>query len=151
MWGAQLILTLYEVRRGGEGLEELKKKDFDVIEDRIYDFKYIRKVESEKEKNHKEGSNSSCHGVIPFLDLAEGFNPGEYMEFYMSLVPDNSTKTNVEGGYLFQTPNHPILNFKIHDAGTPLYEPNKKVGKNMIYAATAVCCGWKAKADQSLC
>ena len=101
MWGAQLILTLYEVRRGGEGLEELKKKDFDVIEDRIYDFKYIRKVESEKEKNHKEGSNSSCHGVIPFLDLAEGFNPGEYMEFYMSLVPDNLTKTNVEGGYLF--------------------------------------------------
>ena len=140
MWGAQLILTLYEVRRGGEGLEELKKKDFNIIEDRIYDFKYIRKMEAEKEKNHKEGSNSACHGVIPYLDLAEGFNPGQFMEFYMSLVPDKSTKTNVEGGFLFQTPRRGSLKFKLHDAGTLLYEPNKKVGRNMVYGMLPQLC-----------
>ena len=40
--GVQFILTLYEVRRGKEGLELLKKKDFIIFEDSVFDFKYIR-------------------------------------------------------------------------------------------------------------
>ena len=74
-WGAQFVLTLWEVRRGGENLENLKKKDFSVIEDNIFDFKYVRKTQSEKEKNQQEGSNSTCHGVIPFINLTDLFNP----------------------------------------------------------------------------
>ena len=40
--GVQFILTLFEVRRGKEGLEFLKKKDFVIFEDSVFDFKYIR-------------------------------------------------------------------------------------------------------------
>ena len=40
--GVQLILTLFEVRRGKEGLEFLKKNDFVIFEDSVFDFKYIR-------------------------------------------------------------------------------------------------------------
>ena len=41
-YGAQFILTLYEVRRGQEGLEELRKEDFTIFEDAVYEFEYIR-------------------------------------------------------------------------------------------------------------
>ena len=41
-YGAQFILTLYEVRRGKEGLELLKNSDFVTFEDSVFDFKYIR-------------------------------------------------------------------------------------------------------------
>ena len=40
--GAQMILTLYEVRRSKEGLEFLKKKDLQVMEDDVWQFKYMR-------------------------------------------------------------------------------------------------------------
>ena len=40
--GVQFILTLFEARRGKEGLEFLKKKDFVIFEDSVFDFKYIR-------------------------------------------------------------------------------------------------------------
>ena len=40
--GVQFILTLFEVRRGKEGLEFLKKKDFVIFEDSVFAFKYIR-------------------------------------------------------------------------------------------------------------
>lgn len=41
-YGALFILTLYEVRRGREGLELLRKADFTIFEDAVFDFKYIR-------------------------------------------------------------------------------------------------------------
>ena len=41
-YGAQFILTLYEVRRGKEELELLKSSDFVTFEDSVFDFKYIR-------------------------------------------------------------------------------------------------------------
>ena len=125
-WGAELVLEMYEVRRGGENMENLKKKYFQIIEDNIYDFKYIRKVVSEKEKNAAGGSNSACHGVIPFLDMSSGYNPGEYMEFYMSLLPDESTKEGLEGGFLFPKPRQPSRKFNMQDPDQKMYEPNQK-------------------------
>ena len=35
---------MYEVRRGAENLNKVKKKDFHLIDDRVYDFKYWKKV-----------------------------------------------------------------------------------------------------------
>ena len=43
-FGMQFILTLYEVRRGRENLDQLRRNDFEIIEDKIYNFKYIRLV-----------------------------------------------------------------------------------------------------------
>ena len=48
--------------------------------DEQFEFNYIRKVVSEAEKNQQGGSNSRCHGVIPFLHLAAGFNPGAFFQ-----------------------------------------------------------------------
>ena len=41
-YGAQFVLTLYDVRRGKEGLENLKKDDLVEIEDDLYEFRYFR-------------------------------------------------------------------------------------------------------------
>ena len=41
-YGMQFILTLYEVRRGRENLDQLRKSDFETREDDVYNFKYIR-------------------------------------------------------------------------------------------------------------
>lgn len=59
------------------------------------------------------------------MDISDGFNPGEYFEFYMSFLP--------EGGYLFPKPRAASLKFKIHDAEEKtLFEANRKVGKNLV-------------------
>ena len=41
-YGAQLVLTLFDVRRGKEGLEILRKEDLVEIEDDLYEFRYFR-------------------------------------------------------------------------------------------------------------
>ena len=41
---------------------------------------------------------------------------------------------------MFQTPRRESCKFKVHDAGTLLYEPNKKVGRNMIYGMLSQLC-----------
>ena len=43
-WGAELILMMYEVRRGVENLDVLEATQFKVFEDDLYDFKYIRSI-----------------------------------------------------------------------------------------------------------
>ena len=82
-----VILVMFEVRRGNEGMEFLEVKHFKVFEDSVWDFKYMRKVVSEVEKNNQLGSNSQCHGVIPdmLMDmLIDGvLNPLSYMQTYL--------------------------------------------------------------------
>ena len=41
-YGAQFVLTLFDVRRGKEGLEILRKEDLVEIEDDLYEFRYFR-------------------------------------------------------------------------------------------------------------
>ena len=43
-WGAELILMMYEVRRGVENLDVLEATHFKVFDDDLYDFKYIRSI-----------------------------------------------------------------------------------------------------------
>ena len=147
-WGAELCLEMYEIRRGGENLEILKKKDFKIIEDNIFTFKYIRKVVSEKEKNAPEGSNSSCHGVIPYIDMTPSFNPAQFVAFYMSWLPDESTKEGVDGGLMFPRPRKVSSKFKIHDPQEmKLFEPNMKgiewvLGSNPVLISTHFDFSW---------
>ena len=35
---------MYEVRHGAENLNEVKKKDFHLVDDKVYEFKYGKKV-----------------------------------------------------------------------------------------------------------
>ena len=150
-WLAMKQLVLFEVRRGAENMNELKKEDFVIYEDPIKKFKYINHIKSERDKNHPDGTNSAMYGVIPFLDFASNYNPGEIFSFYMQFLPDKATKEGCKGGFLFPKPRIPSQKFDPHDPNEMcLYEPNQRgdltlfhlliirtqiflVGKNYIY------------------
>ena len=126
-WIAMKQLILFECRRGAENMDQLKKKDFEVYDDKVKKFKYVRHATSEKDKNHPEGTNSAVYGCIPFMDFAANFNPGEIFAFYLQLLPDEATKEGSEGGYLFPRPRLPSKKFNPHDPNAScLYEPNQK-------------------------
>lgn len=138
--GAMQQLILFEVRRGGEGIHELKKKDFIIVKDKLKDFDYIKHCKTEKDKNHQEGTNSSIYGCIPFMDFADNFNPGELFSFYMQFVPDDSTKPGIEGGFLFPKPRQISSKFDPHDPEENVfYEPNMKGTKGYILGCIFYC------------
>ena len=56
----------------------------------MFDFKYIKKYKSEKDKNHQTGTNIACSGVILYVNIEDEsfcFNPGSYFEFYLKCLP----------------------------------------------------------------
>ena len=149
-WIAMLELILFECRRGGENIHELKKVDFVIFKDLLKKFDYIKHVKTEKDKNHAEGTNSSIYGCIPFMDFADNFNPGEIFSFYMNFLPDDSTKPGIEGGFLFPRPKMKSSKFNPHNPDEMcLYEANQRgllflygillidmlisVGRNQVY------------------
>ena len=125
-WGAMFVLNMFEVRRGKEGLEFLEVGHFHEFEDEIWDFKYIRKIVSEAEKNNPLGSNTLCHGVIPDIQLPSGFNPFSYFKTYLSLLPTQPHR-QYQKCFLFPM-GRPMQSkkFNLHDPAQPLYEQNKK-------------------------
>ena len=127
-WGAAMVLNFYEVRRGSENLDELKASSFKVFEDDNYHFKYIKKTVSESDKNHPQGTNVRCNGVIPYMVIDGYFNPGEFFNFYLSFLPSQSSKDGSEGGWLFPRPRKQgqgLLNIHEKDEKR-LYEQNMK-------------------------
>lgn len=48
---------MFEIRRGVEKIHELLVSDFERVWDPIYKFECWRKKLSEKDKNHKKGTN----------------------------------------------------------------------------------------------
>ena len=127
-WGAVLVLVFYEVCRGKENLDELKAATIKVFEDDNFVFKYVKKVFSETDKNHPGGTNVRCNGVIPFLELDGGWNPGAFFEFYLKFLSLEASKQNMEGGWLFPRPRkHSLNTLNIHKEGQmALFEPNMK-------------------------
>ena len=99
-----------------------------MFEDDCYEFKYIRQIVSEQDKNHRDGTNVRCNGVIPVMTIYGSFNPGEYLEFYMSFLPLEATKINSEGGWLFpRARKHGVGAYNIHNPKEmKLFEPNMK-------------------------
>ena len=124
--GAHFIHNLFEVRRGGENSRQLRKTDFSIIEDPVKKFKYVKHVRSEKDKNHKTGTQSSLHGSIPFIDFPL-MNPGEIFAFYLSLLPGEPTLEKVKedgaGGFLYPRPRWGGT-FDIHNPTEKLYNEN---------------------------
>jgi len=98
---AQFLLTMFECRRAGENLNELKK-DFKLIEDKTFKLSYWKQVRSERDKNHREGTNVDETGVIPCMQLGS-INPGELFGEYLKFVPSEGTMEG-RGGYLFPKP-----------------------------------------------
>jgi hypothetical protein len=133
---AMLVLESYEVRRGCENMENLLVTDFKVFDDELYDFKYVRKVISEAEKQNPLGTNSQCAGVIPFIMLAGEFVPGEWFQWYMGLLPAEANKTHGKN-FLFPKPKSYSLKFNIHEKDHCMFEANKKgessIGDNVFF------------------
>ena len=105
--GAHFIHNLFEVRRGGENSRDLRKSHFEIITDPVKNFKYIKHTRSEKDKNHRTGTQSSLHGCIPFLAFPK-MNPGKVFAFYLSSLPGEPTLAKLKedgvGAYLFPRP-----------------------------------------------
>ena len=124
-WGAIFVLVMFEVRRGVENLEHLEAPDFVEFQDQLWDFRYIKKVVPETEKNNPNGSNTKCHGVIPDLLICNGFNPFELFQLYKSLLSDvPNSKTNKI--YLFPKPRNATKKFNPHDPEVRLFECQQK-------------------------
>ena len=124
-WGAMFILNMFEVRRGEEGMAFLEVAHFHEFTDEVWDFKYIRKIVSEAEKNNPMGSNTLCHGVIPDMEFPSGFNPLEYFKTYLSLLPTEPHKAHHKI-FLFPMGRQLSKKFNVHDPEQPWYEQNKK-------------------------
>jgi hypothetical protein len=134
---AMLVLESYEVRRGCENIENLLATDFQVFDDDIYEFKYVRKVISEAEKQNPMGSNSRCAGAIPFITLAGEFDPGEWFEWYTGLLPEAANKSHGKN-FLFPKPKSYSLKFNIHDPSQCMFEANKK-GESSVITPKLIC------------
>ena len=60
-WGAQFMFILFKARRGGENIENMKKTDMAVLEDKIKNFELIFHVCTEAHKNHALGTDTKKH------------------------------------------------------------------------------------------
>ena len=89
---------------------------------------------SEAEKNQPEGSNSYCHGVIPFKILTGSFNPGEVVSFYLSLLPEG------DDGALFPQSRDKSKKFNPHSKSDMMYETKRTVGKNKFSEMLPTLC-----------
>ena len=65
-YGAMFSALLFEVRKGGENMEKLKKEHFAMLEDALKELKFVKHIASEQDKNHCEGTVSALNGCIPF-------------------------------------------------------------------------------------
>ena len=123
-WGAMLVIMMFEVRRGQEGIEYLTIDNFQVFEDDVYEFKYIRKVYAEPEKNNQMGSNTGCHGVIPDIQFTNDFNPFVLFYNYLGLLPEEPNKDGKR--YLFPSSRRPSAKFDPHNPDHRMYDINSK-------------------------
>jgi len=140
-FAAQFILIMFEIRRGCENLRDLKKLDFQEVEDDTWNFRCIKKVISEQDKNHKRGTNRSETGIIPFLNITETFNPGVIFSEYLKYIPECGTLAGKPGGFLFPRARLPCKVFDVHNKDTMvLFQPNMPVGKNDISAMLPSLC-----------
>ena len=101
----QLDLRYYFVRRGTENIYNWTKDTFQLVHDEDTNMVYVKKVEDEETKNHKETDSEIITAFMPEL---KGSKMCPVMSFttYMSAL---SPKTN----YLWQTAR--FKNFKASD------------------------------------
>ena len=107
-YGAMLVIMHFLARRGREGMAQLKKDDFRIIEDENGD-RFYKKVRGELTKNHRTDSeNLELGGLIPFTVTPENFSPGLYLKDFIGKLHKNCD-------FIFQKPARESKKFHIKE------------------------------------
>ena len=81
---AIVILEYHLGRRGREGINQLKKTDFDIFEHPTVG-RYYQKIKGEATKNHKTDSEILENGgIVMFATNKYGLNCGQYIKDYIA-------------------------------------------------------------------
>ena len=100
-WSVQFVLSLFDIRRGREGLDELKVQHYIKQHNQELKMDYYMKAMGEQTKNHKTDSEDlSNAGIIPCVENSYGTNPGLVLDIYLSHLNPNCE-------FLFQRPQRP--------------------------------------------
>ena len=99
---AIVILEFHLGRRGREGINSLKKSDFDIFEHPKVG-RYYQKIKGEASKNHKMDSEVLENGgIIMFSMNKYGLNCGQYLKDYIAKLDPTSE-------YLFTRPRRYVF------------------------------------------
>lgn len=129
---AQFICIVFDIRRGREGMSDLKKDTFEKQSSDGYT--YFGKVIGESSKNHQEGSeNLENSGIIPFGEDEHGFNPGRLMELYLETL-------NYNNEHLFQRSKRKGKTFNLHDFDNQVLFEVTHLGENKIGTLMKTLC-----------
>jgi hypothetical protein len=124
-YGAMFVLMTQLCRRGREGIVKLEKNDFQTFTDPDSGLRYYKKIVGRQEKNHKDDDeNLENGGLILFQDNEHNFNPGLYMERFLSLLNKNSP-------LLFQRPQRRSKRFSL-DSNPGVWFEKTCVGPTLV-------------------
>ena len=77
-------------------------------------------------------TDNDAQGVIPFVENANGFNSGLFLQYYL-------TKMDPKSDFLFNIPQRTQKAFVLHSNPTTWFQ-NSKIGKNGASKAISVLC-----------
>ena len=121
-YAAVYIVITYDVRRGREGIADIKVDAFASADQE--GLKFFHKSKGEASKNHaRDDENLENGGIIPFLN-DQHFNPGAIFEYYLTMLPKDCP-------YLFPRPRRQSKSFDISNPSAVLFE-NTKIGQNTV-------------------
>ena len=106
------IIVMFDCRRGQEGLAEMNKDFFSKEWDENTQMFHYEKTMGEASKNHASDSEDLSNSGIILFDTDEyGYNPGELMEIYLSML-------HPEQMALFQRVRQPTKKFTLRTASS---------------------------------
>ena len=89
--GEQFIVHLFDFRRGQEGAQKIPKDGWELKEHEGK--KAYIKVFSEETKTRKDDvEDEDDFGILPNIDMTNGFNPMVYHGLYLKLLNPKKTK-----------------------------------------------------------
>ena len=125
-WSAQFIISLFDIRRGREGISELKVKHHTKKHDQDLKMDYYVKALGEESKNHHHDSENLLNaGIIPCVVNSYGTNPGLVLDLYISHL-------NPSCEFMFQRPQRQSKTFKLDEPDTKVLYEATKVGINHV-------------------
>jgi hypothetical protein len=126
----QFMFQLFFVLRGQETIDKVMITNIERVESDSLAYAYYKLV-----KGNTDLRGEGSGGIMPCLDIAEGFNPGLLLEKYLALRPEGSVD------YLFLCAKYISKKEQkeLSNPNTVLFEPNRKIGKNhMTYMCKSI-------------
>ena len=131
--GEQFIVHLFDFRRGQEGAQKIPKDGWELKEHEGK--KAYIKVFSEETKTRKDDvEDEDDFGILPNIDMTNGFNPMVYHGLYLKLL-------NPKNKSLFQRVVRDGEGFDIHDLKRKCLFENSPRGKHKISQMLRILCG----------